>query len=99
MITRVFRATVPERLHATFEEKFRAISVPLVASQSGLHRVTIGRPTRWNPTEFVMVSVWEDEESIAAFAGVAWNEPHIPSGMEEFITSCSVDHYENIEST
>ena len=99
MITRVFRAAVPIKLHAAFEEQFRAISVPLVASQPGLHRVTIGRPTRWNPEEFVMVSVWEDEESIAEFAGVAWNEPRIPSGMEDFITSCSVDHYENIEIT
>lgn len=97
MITRVFRAIVPEKLHDAFETKFRTVSVPLVRGQPGFESVTIGRPTRWNPNEFVMVSVWRDEESIAGFVGPAWNEPHIPEGMEHFITSCTVDHYEVIE--
>jgi heme-degrading monooxygenase HmoA len=98
MIIRVFRATVPLERQAAFEEKFRAISVPLMVSQAGLTRVTIGRPTRWNPEEFVMLSEWEDQASIEAFAGAAWNEPHIPSGMEVFITDCSVAHYERIDA-
>lgn len=97
MIIRVFRATVPADRQDEFEHKFRTVSVPLTRSQRGLHSVSIGRPTRWNPEEFVMVSVWRDEESIAAFVGAAWNQPHIPKGMEHLIASCTVDHFETIE--
>ncbi len=96
MISRVFRASVPQELHGAFEEKFRSVSVPLVAAQAGLVDVTIGRPTACNPDAFVMISTWEDEAAIRAFAGEHWNEPRIPKGMEMFIARCSVDHYEQI---
>ena len=93
MIVRVFRATIPRSLHGEFEKKFREVSAPLVQSRSGLVSVEIARPTRWNPDEFVMVSRWNDEESLIAFAGESWHKPHIPAGMEQYISEFSVDHY------
>ena len=97
MITRIFRAKVPPPLHDEFEEKFKAVSVPMVKSYKGLLSLSIMGPTQWNPKEFVMISVWQDEKALEAFAGKEWDQARIPPGMEKYISQCWVDHYENID--
>ena len=95
MITRIFRARVPNALHAEFEEKFLSVSVPYVKAQPGLISVAIGRPSRWQPEEYGMVSVWRGEADLAAFVGENWNQAVIPKGMEKYIAECWLHHYEN----
>jgi heme-degrading monooxygenase HmoA len=95
MITRIFRVRVPLALHAEFEQKFLSVSVPFVESEKGFVSVTVGRPTRWTPEEYVMVSVWRSEADIAAFAGENWNRAVIPVGMEKYVAECWVHHFEN----
>lgn len=97
MIIRVFTATVSPELHQEFEEKFRAISVPLVESFQGLDSVEIGAPTAWNPNQFVMISKWQSEKHLIVFAGEQWNQAHIPKGMEKYISDCSVSHFYSID--
>lgn len=97
MITRIFRATVLEELQDEFEEKFIAFSVPLVKSQKGMVSVSVARPTKWNPNDFIMISVWKDEASLKAFAGERWNEAVIPEQMKKFFLSYSLEHYVNID--
>ena len=82
MMIRIFRVDVPALLHAEFEAKFLSISV---------------RPTRWAPNEFVMISVWQEEAALRAFAGEHWNQAVIPAGMEKFVSACWVHHYEQFE--
>lgn len=96
MIIRIFTAEVPQSLHAEFETKFKAISVPLVKNQKGLLGLEIAKPTEWNPNSFLMISKWASEEDIIAFAGEKWNEAHIPTGMEKYIEQCSVQHFVHI---
>lgn len=96
MITRVFIAEVKPELAKEFEEKFRTISVALVKSQEGLISLKIGRPATADSNSYVMISVWEDTDSIKKFAGENWNEAVIPSGMERFISSCRVYHFKRI---
>ena len=95
MITRIFRVSVPARLHAEFEEKFLSVSVPYVQAAKGLVSVSVGRPTQWAPEEYVMISTWESVNSLCAFAGEHWNQAVIPAGMERYVTECWVHHYEN----
>ncbi len=95
MITRIFRVRVPPTLHAEFEQKFLSVSVPYVKAMDGLESVTVGRPTRWEPEEYIMISVWRSEADIAAFAGEDWNRAVIPQGMERYVSQCWVHHYEN----
>ena len=95
MITRIFRVSVPARLHAEFEEKFLSVSVPYVQAAKGLVSVSVGRPTQWAPEEYVMISTWESVNSLCAFAGEHWNKAVIPAGMERYVTECWVHHYEN----
>jgi heme-degrading monooxygenase HmoA len=94
MITRIFRVRVQEDLHAEFEHKFLSISVRHVKSARGLISVAVGRPTRWKPDEYAMVSVWQSEADIAAFAGENWSRPVIPEGMLKYASECWVHHYE-----
>ncbi|MEM7381252.1 MAG: antibiotic biosynthesis monooxygenase [Bacteroidota bacterium] len=96
MIIRIFKAVVPTEQHQEFEEKFKAISVPVVENSKGIISLDIGKPTTWNPKEFVMVSRWESEQDLIDFAGTSWNQAHIPNGMEKYIESCTVDHFYSI---
>jgi heme oxygenase (mycobilin-producing) len=95
MITRIFRVRVSPTLHAEFEQKFLSVSVPYVKATPGLVTLTVGRPTRWYPEEYAMVSVWQSEADVAAFAGADWNRAVIPRGMEKYVSECWVHHYEN----
>ena len=93
MITRIFRVQINSEKRMEFEEKFADISVKAVESQEGFLSVEIGKPSKWNPDEYLMVSRWENEESLRNFVGDAWNEAHIPEGMEEYVKQCWVHHY------
>ena len=97
MIIRIFKAQIPTELQNEFEIKFKEISVPLVESFQGLLSIEIGKPSQWNPNQYVMITHWDNEESLKVFAGEKWNEAHIPEGMEKYISSCTVDHYYQIE--
>lgn len=97
MITRIFRVRVPAELHSEFESKFLSVSVPYVQAAPGLVSVTVGRPTRWDPDEYIMISVWLNEAAVAAFAGEHWNTAVIPDGMEKYVSECWVHHYENFD--
>jgi len=69
MIIRVFRPTIhPGKEHA-FEAFLRDTAVPLVSKQAGLVAQHVGRPRNRSSTEYLYVTVWEDVESIRAFAG------------------------------
>ena len=95
MITRIFRARVPQPLQAEFEKKFLCVSVPYVEAAQGLVSVSVARPTRWIPDEYAMISIWRSEDDVAAFAGADWNRAVIPAGMEKYVAECWVHHYEN----
>lgn len=98
MIVRVFRAQIQPGHHAEFERKFREISLPLVQRQPGLVSVTIGRPVPSAPEEFAMISTWEDEAALRAFAGEDYASPVIPPGMAEHMVAGWVHHYEVTDS-
>ncbi len=93
MITRVFRVKIVAALREEFEPLFQEVSVAAVEGVEGFVSVQIGKPTRWAPDEYVMISVWESEDALKAFAGEQWSEAHIPEGMEKFVDAAWVHHY------
>jgi hypothetical protein len=52
----------------------RETALPLVSQQSGLVARHVGRPHDPSSTEYLFITVWEDVESIRAFAGERWQE-------------------------
>ena len=93
MIFRIFRVEINSELREAFESKFTTVSVDSVKNQKGFMSVSIGKPTKWSPNEYVMVSKWDSEQSLEAFIGKSWNQAHIPEGMEKFVKQCWVNHY------
>jgi len=93
MITRIFRAKVDANLKDEFAIKFEQVSAALVKTYSGLISINIGKPTKWSPNEYVMISTWENEAALINFAGKDWNKAFIPDGMGKYIVECYVHHY------
>lgn len=94
-ITRIFRIRIFPLLRTEFEEKFADISMRSVHRADGLVSAQICKPTLWAPNEYMMISVWEDEAAVRAFAGDNWHQPVIPPGMEKFIGECWLHHYQS----
>jgi heme-degrading monooxygenase HmoA len=59
----------------------------------------VGRPRDSSSTEFVYITVWEDAESIRAFAGERWQEAVITPDEEHLLKDTWIGHYEVLETT
>ena len=92
-ITRIFRVRINPDLREEFEAKFATVSVAAVTGAPGSREVAIFRPTRWAADEYAMISTWDDEAALAAFAGEQWSAAVIPPGMETYVVECWVHHY------
>lgn len=98
MIIRIFRPTIHPGKEAEFESFLRDTAIPLVSQQSGIVAQHVGRPRGPSSTEFVYVTVWEDEESIRAFAGESWREAVITPEEEELLKETWIKHYDVIQT-
>jgi heme-degrading monooxygenase HmoA len=94
MIIRVFRPTIHPGKEAEFESFLRETAIPLVSHQSGVIAQHVGKPRDSSSTEFVYVTVWDDVESIRAFAGERWQEAVIAPEEEDLLKETWIGHYE-----
>src|SRR5215213_10803841 len=94
MIIRVFRPTIHPSKEQEFEAFLADTAVPLVSRQAGLVAQHAGRPRDPSTTEYVYISVWEDLESIRAFAGERWQEAVIAPDEEHLLKNTWIGHYE-----
>jgi heme-degrading monooxygenase HmoA len=94
MIIRVFRPTVHPGSQREFEAFLREEAVPLVSRQAGLVAQHVGRPRDPSSTEYVYVTVWEDVESIRAFAGERWQEAVTTPDEAHLLQDTWIGHYE-----
>jgi heme-degrading monooxygenase HmoA len=94
VIIRVFRPTIHPGKEGEFEEFLRDTAVPLVSRQAGLVAQHVGRPRDPSSTEYLYVTVWDDVESIRAFAGERWQEAVITPDEEHLLKDTWIGHYE-----
>ena len=94
MIIRVFRPTIHPGKERDFESFLRETAVPLVSQQSGLVAQHVGTPRDPSSTEYLYVTVWEDVESIRAFAGEQWQDAVITPDEEHLLQETWIGHYE-----
>ena len=94
VVIRVFRPTIHRGQEAEFESFLRETAVPLVSRQSGIVAQHIGRPRDASSTEYLFVTVWEEVESIRAFAGERWEEAVIAPEEEHLLKDTWIGHYE-----
>jgi len=94
MIIRLFQPTIHPGKEDEFESFLRNVAMPLVSEQAGLVAQYVGRPRDGSSTEFVYITVWEDVESIRAFAGESWQEAVVAPGEEHLLQDTWIGHYE-----
>jgi heme-degrading monooxygenase HmoA len=94
VIIRVFRPTIYPGKESEFESFLRKTAVPLVSRQPGLVAQHVGRPRDPSSTEYLYVTVWEDVESIRAFAGERWQEAVIAPDEEHLLKDTWIGHYD-----
>lgn len=94
MIIRVFIPTVHPGKSSEFESFLRDTAAPLVARQPGLVAHYAGRSRAPTSTEYVYVTVWEDVESIRAFAGERWQDAVIAPEEEHLLQATRIAHYD-----
>jgi heme-degrading monooxygenase HmoA len=99
VIIRVFRPTIYPGKESEFESFLRDTAVPLVSRQSGLLAQHVGRPRDPSSTEYLYVTIWEDVESIQAFAGERWQEAVITPDEEHLLKATWIEHYEAIDTS
>ena len=97
MIIRVFRPTIHPGKEDEFELFLRETALPLVSQQSGLVAQHLGRPRDSSSTEYLFITVWEDVESIRAFAGERWQEAVIAPDEEHLLKDTWIQHYETLQ--
>jgi len=97
VIIRVFRPTIHPGKEDEFEAFLRETAVPLVSQQSGLVAHHVGKPRASWSTEYLYVTVWDDVESISAFAGERWQEAVITPDEEHLLKNTWIGHYDVLE--
>ena len=60
----------------------------------GLIAQHVGRPRDPSSTEYLYVTVWEDVDSIRAFAGERWQEAVIAPDEEHLLEDTWIGHYD-----
>jgi heme-degrading monooxygenase HmoA len=98
MIIRVFRPTIYPGKESEFESFLGEEAIPLVSRQSGLVAQHVGKPRDPSSTEYLYVTVWEDVDSIRAFAGERWQEAVITPDEEHLLRETWIGHYDVIET-
>jgi heme-degrading monooxygenase HmoA len=98
MIIRVFRPTIYPGKQSEFESFLGEEAIPLVSRQSGLVAQHVGKPRDPSSTEYLYVTVWEDVDSIRAFAGERWQEAVITPEEEHLLKETWIGHYDVIET-
>jgi len=94
-ITRIFKVVIDTRQRAEFEIKFNTLSKQMLENAPGCTNYEVLRPSKWAPDEYAMMSEWQNESALIAFAGEDWNTSVVPISMKKYSKSHSVCHYES----
>ena len=95
MIIRVSRS----RIRDGSEEQVMAIvraAVSRGAQPDGLEYAQMGRRLEGRSEMLIGISVWRDLEALTSALGPEWHQPTILPGLDEYVESSAVEHYETI---
>lgn len=93
MIVRIFRAKIREDKVPEFKRMVQDQSIPWLEKSDGMLGYFPGEPFGENATEFLMVTLWRDLESLQAFAGDDWATPVVTEDEAPLVEAMFADHY------
>jgi heme-degrading monooxygenase HmoA len=97
VIIRTVRERVREGREAEYEALLREAAASLLHGSPGLMFFYLCRPVGGNPSEFGVVSLWRDLDSLQAFAGKRWRESVLTPELAELVEESRVEHLEVLE--
>lgn len=95
MIIRVFRGRVHPGMQKEYERELREVAVPNFYANPGLVDLHLGLPSVDAPEEFLVVTAWEDLDSLRSFAGENWRSALLHPGEAEMLRRSFVQHFED----
>src|SRR5439155_2126612 len=96
-VIRVFRANPTPGTEDELARLIEDVSIPFVDKQPGLVARFTGRGLGAAGDEIVMVSIWDDLNSLRNMTGEDWQSAVIPDArLSELIDSSSVSHYRTL---
>ena len=97
MIMRIFQVTTHPGKETEFSTFFHGTAIPLMTKTKGIVSVLPGAPRENSPNEFCFVMVWTDIESLKAFVGEDYENPHIHPDEAKLVRSRTIKHYDLVE--
>lgn len=98
MLIRVFRPRIRPGREDDFQQYVTNKGLPLVKGQPGCLDAYAGRNRFGDPAAFTIVSLWDSVESLAKFAGVEWQKPHMTEEGAAMIEEIACDHFQSFPS-
>ncbi len=68
-------------------------SIPWLESSDGMLGYFSGAPLTENAREFVMITLWRDQDALEAFAGSDWESPVVTEDEASLVEAMFADHY------
>jgi quinol monooxygenase YgiN len=93
VIVRIFRAKIRKGQVSEFKRMVQEQSIPWLKNSEGMLGYFPGEPFGDNAQEFVMVTLWRDQESLQAFAGSDWDNPVVTQDEAPLVEAMFADHY------
>jgi transposase len=94
MIVRVFRARLQPGMRGPYEQLCREHALPLMCRHEGFLTYHIGLPRERRSDEFVLVTVWNDLDSVRTLVGEHWKEALILPGEGDMLLEACVQHFD-----
>ena len=96
MIIRIFSAKVQPGKQSEYESLLKDEAIPGLSEQHGLISLHVGVPIPETPDEFVIITFWQDLESLQAFAGESWLKSFVLPGEEHLVMQSEVHCYNSL---
>lgn len=97
MIVRLFQVSTYPGKESEFATFFHGTAIPLMKRTPGLETLLPCAPRAETPTEFAMVMVWKDLDSLKSFVGEDYDSPHIHPDEARLVRERRIAHYELVE--
>ncbi len=93
MIIRVFRAKIRQGKAADFKRLVMEQSIPWLQRSEGMLAYFAGEPLGDDEQEFVMVTIWQDQNALKAFVGENWKTPVVTIDEAPLVEEMVAHHY------
>lgn len=98
MIMRIFQVVTHPGMEEAFGQYFHETAIPMMRETEGVVSILPGAPRPNHPREFSFVMIWKDLDSLKAFFGEDYQDPHIDDAEADLVQFRTVKHYDLIEA-